>query len=632
MSTHRAALLAALLFGSAVAASDDRKSQLLPPEGAPLPGARGEVKIEHDELKVRAQGLEATTDYGVFLEAGDGTLVEVGALHASDEGRGEIEFKAGEDDSTENPGDAPEGGAAEVDDHGGEGGHPEVEAEDEHEDEDDREDEDEHEDEDEDEHGGDDGSSEVVGLPFGATTPDQLAGRVIELRDAEGTVILRGMTPDLRFHDEEREGETALLPPDPSTSEAHGEIELREGDSRLLIVVEIEHLEPLTVYEVAITDPATGATESVGAITTDADGEGKLRLDTAAGDAVPFGVGELAALEGFVVAVTDPDGAVVLEGTLSGVEGLPPDSTGDGEHEREDEGETCLAAVDAATGSSGKVEVEIEPEDAKEKLEIEVRGLAPSTVYVVTIATADGAVEELGQLTTNRFGRGELELEFQGDAPRPLGAASLADLAGLEIGVASEDGTAVLTGSVPSTADQAECASGGDGGDGPGDDHGDDGDDDAGDDHGDHHGGDDGDDGDDDDHAEDHGGDSGDDSGDDSGAAADGGALGLVLVPDRFLVVGPYDAPFLRGDSNQDAAVDVSDAIHSFSYLFSGGPAPACYDAADTNDDGALDISDPIFTLLVLFRGEREISEPGTFVAGFDRTADALHCEDPSAR
>ena len=70
----------------------------------------------------------------------------------------------------------------------------------------------------------------------------------------------------------------------------------------------------------------------------------------------------------------------------------------------------------------------------------------------------------------------------------------------------------------------------------------------------------------------------------------------------HFVAGGSFENIFLRGDSNADGVVDISDSVFTLSYLFFGGRAPACQDAADSNDDGAVDISDPIGALGVLFR------------------------------
>ena len=57
------------------------------------------------------------------------------------------------------------------------------------------------------------------------------------------------------------------------------------------------------------------------------------------------------------------------------------------------------------------------------------------------------------------------------------------------------------------------------------------------------------------------------------------------------------------GDFNQDAGVDISDAISVFGYLFLGREDPACPVGLDFNGDSALDLSDGIGALNWLFQG-----------------------------
>ena len=65
----------------------------------------------------------------------------------------------------------------------------------------------------------------------------------------------------------------------------------------------------------------------------------------------------------------------------------------------------------------------------------------------------------------------------------------------------------------------------------------------------------------------------------------------------------PSESFFLRGDSNADGEVDLSDAVYSLSWLFLGGPRLSCEDAADTDDDGRLNVTDAVYTLNFLFLG-----------------------------
>ena len=85
------------------------------------------------------------------------------------------------------------------------------------------------------------------------------------------------------------------------------------------------------------------------------------------------------------------------------------------------------------------------------------------------------------------------------------------------------------------------------------------------------------------------------------------------------------EARFLRGDSNGDRKIQLSDAVHVLGYLFLGTGAPACLDAADGNDDGRLELTDAIYVLSYLFLGG--LPPPAPFPnAGTDPTADDLGC------
>src|SRR5688572_25622273 len=89
---------------------------------------------------------------------------------------------------------------------------------------------------------------------------------------------------------------------------------------------------------------------------------------------------------------------------------------------------------------------------------------------------------------------------------------------------------------------------------------------------------------------------------------------------------------FLRGDSNRDGALDISDALATLGYLFLGTNELACLDAADSNDDGQVDIADATFVLGYLFLGTAPPPAPGPDTAGPDPTADEIGCGPPVVR
>ena len=83
---------------------------------------------------------------------------------------------------------------------------------------------------------------------------------------------------------------------------------------------------------------------------------------------------------------------------------------------------------------------------------------------------------------------------------------------------------------------------------------------------------------------------------------------------------------FLRGDSNGDAEVDVSDAIAILGHLFLGQPSRlSCPPSADSDDSGELDISDAVYLLNFLFTGGRRPDDPFP-TCGPDATPDELLC------
>ena len=60
---------------------------------------------------------------------------------------------------------------------------------------------------------------------------------------------------------------------------------------------------------------------------------------------------------------------------------------------------------------------------------------------------------------------------------------------------------------------------------------------------------------------------------------------------------------FLRGDCNDDSAVDLADAVCILTWLFGGEAATGCIAALNTNGDGDVNIADPVALLTFLFGG-----------------------------
>jgi len=79
---------------------------------------------------------------------------------------------------------------------------------------------------------------------------------------------------------------------------------------------------------------------------------------------------------------------------------------------------------------------------------------------------------------------------------------------------------------------------------------------------------------------------------------------------------------FVRGETNEDGTIDLSDAIGIIQDFFLGEPAKApCRDALDTDDSGVLDLTDGIYLLTYLFLSGTPPKPPHPD-AGFDPTPD----------
>lgn len=85
---------------------------------------------------------------------------------------------------------------------------------------------------------------------------------------------------------------------------------------------------------------------------------------------------------------------------------------------------------------------------------------------------------------------------------------------------------------------------------------------------------------------------------------------------------------FIRGDSDMDGRVSITDAIATLNSLFLGTGDLPCLDAADADDDGRLNLTDAVYALDHLFRGGPEPPPPYPEKGG-DPTEDALDCQGP---
>ena len=98
------------------------------------------------------------------------------------------------------------------------------------------------------------------------------------------------------------------------------------------------------------------------------------------------------------------------------------------------------------------------------------------------------------------------------------------------------------------------------------------------------------------------------------------------------VLVTPAGDGFIRGDSDSDDAVDLTDVLHIADYIFQGGAVPDCLDAADANDDGQISISDALYLIFYIYLGGEVPPPPfqdpfGVLTPGLDPTfLDGLGC------
>lgn len=85
-------------------------------------------------------------------------------------------------------------------------------------------------------------------------------------------------------------------------------------------------------------------------------------------------------------------------------------------------------------------------------------------------------------------------------------------------------------------------------------------------------------------------------------------------------------ASFVRGDSDANGALEVTDAIGTFGYLFLGSaPAVDCLDAMDADDSGTVELTDGIYLLNFLFLGGPVLPAPHGS-CGTDPSPDDIGC------
>ncbi len=106
-------------------------------------------------------------------------------------------------------------------------------------------------------------------------------------------------------------------------------------------------------------------------------------------------------------------------------------------------------------------------------------------------------------------------------------------------------------------------------------------------------------------------------------------ALSIEEVEERFDAgeedrPDPVRTPFVRGDTNADGDINVTDGIFVLNFLFLGGQEPSCRASIDTNNDGGENITDGVYVLNFLFLGGPDIPPPNSCGEGLADREDCV--------
>ena len=91
-------------------------------------------------------------------------------------------------------------------------------------------------------------------------------------------------------------------------------------------------------------------------------------------------------------------------------------------------------------------------------------------------------------------------------------------------------------------------------------------------------------------------------------------------------VAGNPVSAFIRGNANNDANIDLADAVTILEFLFSSGATPSCLSALDANDDDAVNVADAVQVLDFLFSGGAPLPPPGNGTCAIDPTPGSTTC------
>jgi hypothetical protein len=399
-------LFAGLVLAAPAAAlakgGDTQKAEtpMTRPAGAPDTNAAGKIRVEHDtgdnrdKLKVEAQYIDTSLTFEAWVADGGGTLTFIANMPYNGPGEVEVEFD----------------------------------------------------------------TDEGLPLPFSAGTVESLAGRTLEVRSG-GQTYLTGVIPSVsggsggggggsgsggsNSSSKWEIGKAPLMRPSPAPdSDASGYVETRKRakDNHQKFKVEAEHLDPAGSFAVFVEDAVgSGVFANVGAMGPESKiGEFELELETEDGDALPFGVTDVADLAGRGVQVRDASDVVLLEGVVPGVS-FSLKAT---------KAQTSLTAVIAG---KGKLRLRNVPKKAQQFFELQLKKVGKGAVVEVFVFDPNTSSMALVQtLNANGGGNTKLKINTRKGQSLPLNALTLSELGGRAIEVRLQGaGTVLLTGVIP---------------------------------------------------------------------------------------------------------------------------------------------------------------------------------------
>jgi len=95
-----------------------------------------------------------------------------------------------------------------------------------------------------------------------------------------------------------------------------------------------------------------------------------------------------------------------------------------------------------------------------------------------------------------------------------------------------------------------------------------------------------------------------------AGAAANPSGLRVDAVVDVEGEAPPDRRRFMRGDATQDGALNLTDAVRIFRFLFLGDEPPTCRETMDADNNGTVVLTDGVVILNYLFQGGAALASP----------------------